>query len=145
MRARANRAVTSPSRLDGLTTISENAFAGREHEGEGGKAGDNEGNAPRRATWLRKMFCDAMESEVVRAMGAVGTLTTLILLGSFLVLTCVNTEVVILGEGLGTDVALIRSRGIEEVDVLVEADVILLGGAVIALRAFVGLFSCMDA
>ena len=78
-------------------------------------------------------------------MGAVGALSALVFLGSFLVLTCVDTEVVVFSEGLGTDVALKRAWGIEEVDLLVEAYVILLGGAVVALRAFVGLFSCMDA
>ena len=40
------------------------------------------------------MFCDAVEAEIVGTMGAVGTLTTLVLLGSFLVLACVDTEVV---------------------------------------------------
>ena len=78
-------------------------------------------------------------------MGAVGTLTTLVLLGAFLVLTCVDTEVVILGEGFGADIALKRAWSIEEVDVLVEADIIFLGGAVVALGALVGLLSCMGA
>ena len=77
-------------------------------------------------------------------MGAVGTLTTLVFLGSFLVLTRVDTEVVILGESLGADVALKRARSIEEVDMLVEVDVILLGGAVITLRTLVGFLSCMN-
>ena len=81
----------------------------------------------------------------MRAMGAMGALTALVLLGSFLVLTQVDAKVVVLGEGFGADSALIRARSIEEVNLLVEADIILLGGAVIALRAFVGLFSCMDA
>ena len=59
-------------------------------------------------------------------------------------LTCVDAEVVILGEGFGADVALKRARSIDEVDLLVEADIILLGGPVIALGTLVRLLSCVD-
>ena len=93
---------------------------------------------------MGKVFCDAVETEIVRAMGAVGTLATLVLLGPFLMLTLVDAEVVIFGEGLGADVALKRARSIEEVNLLVEADIILLSGPVIALGTFVGFFSRMD-
>ena len=94
---------------------------------------------------MRKVLCDAVETEIARAMGTVGTLTALVFIGSFLVLTQVDAKVVVLGEGFGADGALIRARSIEEVDLLVEADIILLGGAVITLRAFVGFFSRVDA
>ena len=55
-----------------------------------------------------------------------------------------DTEVVILGEGLGADVALKRAWSIEEVDMLVEADVVFLSGAVVTLGAFVGFLSCVN-
>ena len=92
---------------------------------------------------MGKLSCDAMEAEVVRAMGAMGALPALIFLGAFFVLAHVDTEVVVLSEGFGADGALKRAWSIEEVDVLMEADIIFLGGAVIALQAFVRLFSSM--
>ena len=94
---------------------------------------------------MREVFCDAVETEVMRTMGAVGTLSTLIFLGSLLMLTCMDAEIIILGEGFGADVALKRAWSIEEVNVLVEADIILLGGPVIALGTLVGLLSCVSA
>ena len=94
---------------------------------------------------MGKMLCDAMEAEVVRTMGTVGTLAALIFLGSILMLACVDIKVVLLGESFGACVALKRAWSIGEMDLLVEADIVLLGGAIIALRAFVGFFSSMDA
>ena len=128
-----------------MTSFREDAFAGREHEGKRREAGNDKGDAPWRATWLRKVLCDAMEAEVVRTMGTMEALSTLIFLGSFLMLACVDTKVVVLGEGFGADVALKRAWSIEEVDMLVEADVVFLSGTVVALRALVGFLPCMDA
>ena len=54
---------------------------------------------------MGKMFCDAMEAEVICVMGAMGTLPTLIFLGSFLMLTQMDAKIVVLGKCLGTDIA----------------------------------------
>ena len=56
-----------------------------------------------------------------------------------------DAKVVILGEGFGADVTLKRSWSIEEVDVLVELDIIFLGGMIVALGTFVGFLSCVSA
>ena len=74
-------------------------------------------------------------------MGTMGTLPALVSLGSFVVLACVNAEVVVLGEGFGTDSALKRAWSIEEVDMLVKVDVVFLAGMVIALWALVWFLS----
>ena len=78
-------------------------------------------------------------------MGAVGALSALIFLGSFLMLTHVNTKVVILGKGFGADGALKRAWSIKKVDMLVEADIVFLRGAVVTLWAFVWFLSCVGA
>ena len=77
-------------------------------------------------------------------IGAVAALPALVLLGPFFMLAFVNLKVVIFGEGFVADGAEKRTQSIEEVDMLMEADIILLGGMVIALGALVGFLSCVS-
>ena len=128
-----------------MTSFREDAFMGREHEGEGGEARDNEGDVPQWAAWLRKVLCDVVKAEVMCMMGAMSALPALIFLGSFLMLTHVDAKVVVLGEGFAADGALKRAWSIKEVDVLMEADIIFLGGTIVALGAFVRFLSSVDA
>ena len=128
-----------------MTSFREDAFAGWEHECEGRETGDDKGDVPWWATWLGKVLRNAMEAEVVCTMGTMGALSALVFLGPLLMLTQVDAKIVVLGESFGAGGALKRARSIEEVDVLVEVDVVLLGGTVITLWAFVRFLSCVGA
>ena len=105
---------------------------------------DDKGDVPWWATWLGKVFCNMVEMEVMCTMGAMAALATLVFLGSFFMLVHVDTQVVVLGKGFATSGALKRMQSIKEVDMLVKADVVLLGSMVIALGTFVRFFSCVS-